>query len=66
MDFKLTEEQQMLKDTVRQFAENELKPKAEHYDRSHEFPMEHVKKIGEMGVMGSCTRKNTMARAWTM
>ncbi|HQL83938.1 MAG TPA: acyl-CoA dehydrogenase family protein, partial [Spirochaetota bacterium] len=52
MDFKLTEEQQMLKDTVRQFAENELKPKAEHYDRTHEFPMEHVKKLGEMGIMG--------------
>ena len=52
MDFQLTEEQQMLKDTVRQFAENELKPKAEHYDRSHEFPHEHVKKLGEMGIMG--------------
>lgn len=52
MDFQLTEEQQMLKDTVRQFAENELKPKAAHYDRTHEFPHEHVKKLGEMGVMG--------------
>jgi butyryl-CoA dehydrogenase len=52
MDFKLTEEQQMLKDMLRQFAENDLKPKAEHYDRTHEFPMEHVKKLAEMGVMG--------------
>ncbi|MCX7678429.1 MAG: acyl-CoA dehydrogenase [Spirochaetes bacterium] len=52
MDFKLTDEQQMLKDMCRSFAENELKPKAEHYDRTHEFPWEHVKKMGEMGLMG--------------
>jgi alkylation response protein AidB-like acyl-CoA dehydrogenase len=52
MDFKLTEEQQMLKDTLRKFAEEDLKPKAEHYDRTHEFPFEHVKKLGGMGVMG--------------
>ncbi len=52
MDFNLTEEQQMLKDTLRQFADNELKPKAEYYDRTHEFPHEHVKKLGEMGIMG--------------
>lgn len=52
MDFNLTEEQQMLKDMCRKFAENELKPKAEHYDRTHEFPWEHVKKLSEMGIMG--------------
>ena len=38
MDFKLTDEQQMLRDMCRSFADNELKPKAEHYDRTHEFP----------------------------
>jgi len=52
MDFNLTDEQQMLRNTLRQFAENELKPKAEHYDRTHEFPMEHIKKLGELGIMG--------------
>jgi len=52
MDFKLTEEQEMLKDMCRKFAENELKPKAEEYDRSHEFPWEHVNKLKEMGLMG--------------
>ena len=52
MDFNLTDEQEMLRDTLRQFAENELKPKAEHYDRTHEFPMEHIKKLGELGIMG--------------
>ncbi|GAB4221362.1 MAG: acyl-CoA dehydrogenase [Spirochaetes bacterium] len=52
MDFNLSEEQQMVKDMCRKFAENELAPKAEHYDRTHEFPWEHVKKLGEMGMMG--------------
>ncbi len=52
MIFELTEEQKMLKDMCHSFAENELKPKAEHYDKTHEFPWEHVKQLGEMGVMG--------------
>ncbi|MCU0848150.1 MAG: acyl-CoA dehydrogenase [Spirochaetes bacterium] len=52
MDFKLTEEQQMVKETCRQFALNELKPRAEHYDKTHEFPWEHVKKLSDMGMMG--------------
>jgi len=52
MDFNLTEEQQMLKDMCRSFAENELKPKAEQYDRSHEYPWEHVNKMKEMGMFG--------------
>ncbi|PKL37542.1 MAG: acyl-CoA dehydrogenase [Spirochaetae bacterium HGW-Spirochaetae-1] len=52
MNFNLTEEQQMVKDMCRQFAENELKPKAEHYDKTHEFPWDHVKKLKEMGMFG--------------
>jgi alkylation response protein AidB-like acyl-CoA dehydrogenase len=52
MDFTLTEEHQMIKDACRKFAEKNLKPKAAEYDRTHEFPWEHVKKLGEMGMMG--------------
>lgn len=52
MNFTLTEEQQMVRDLCRQFAENELKPIAAEIDRTHEFPMENVKKLGEMGMMG--------------
>lgn len=52
MDFKLTEEQEMVREMCRKFAANELAPRAEHYDRTHEFPWEHVKKLGEMGMMG--------------
>ena len=52
MDFRLTEEQQMVREMCRKFADNELMPSAAHYDRSHEFPWEHVKKLGHMGMMG--------------
>ncbi len=52
MDFNLTEEQQMVREMCRKFAVNELEPKAAEYDRSHEFPWEHVKKLGEMGMLG--------------
>jgi len=52
MDFELTEEQQMLRDTVRRFAETEIKPKAAELDETHEHPAEIVKQLGELGMMG--------------
>jgi butyryl-CoA dehydrogenase len=52
MDFNFSEEQILLRDTCAQFADNVLKPKADHYDKTHEFPWEHVKKLAEMGMMG--------------
>ncbi len=52
MDFMLTDEQQMVKDMCRKFADNELAPRAAEYDRTHEFPWEPVKKLGEMGMLG--------------
>ncbi len=52
MNFELTEEQQMVRDMCRSYAENELKPIAAELDQTHEFPMNHVKALGEMGLMG--------------
>ncbi|MCU0845120.1 MAG: acyl-CoA dehydrogenase [Spirochaetes bacterium] len=52
MDFMLSDEQQMVKDMCRKFADNELAPRAAEYDRTHEFPWEPVKKLGEMGMLG--------------
>jgi len=52
MDFKLTEEQEMLQKMVRDFAEKEVKPLAAEIDNSHEFPMETVRKAAELGLMG--------------
>jgi alkylation response protein AidB-like acyl-CoA dehydrogenase len=48
----LSDEQQMVKDMCRKFADNELAPRAAEYDRTHEFPWEPVKKLGEMGMLG--------------
>ncbi len=53
MDFTLTKEHQMIREACRKFADNNLKPKAAEYDRTHEFPWEHIKKLSEMGMMGA-------------
>jgi alkylation response protein AidB-like acyl-CoA dehydrogenase len=52
MDFSLTDEQGMIRDTVRGFVENELKPKAAFYDESKEFPFETLKALAGLGLMG--------------
>lgn len=48
----LTEEQQMLRDMVRDFAQNEVKPLAPELDETCRFPIENVEKMGELGLMG--------------
>jgi alkylation response protein AidB-like acyl-CoA dehydrogenase len=52
MNFDLTDEQRLLRDTVRDFARNEVAPVAEELDRTKAFPYELVEKMGEMGLMG--------------
>jgi alkylation response protein AidB-like acyl-CoA dehydrogenase len=52
MDFQLTEEQQMFRDMVHDFAEKELKPHARHTDEAAEFNAEAVKKMGPLGLLG--------------
>ena len=52
MDFQLTEEQQMFRDMVHDFAEKELKPRARHTDEAAEFNAEAVKKMGPLGLLG--------------
>jgi alkylation response protein AidB-like acyl-CoA dehydrogenase len=52
MNFALTEEQQMVRDMVRKFAEAEIKPVAAELDRTHRHPEEICRKLGEMGIMG--------------
>ena len=65
MDFNLTEEQQMVRDMCKKFAENELAPAAEQYDRTHEYPWDHVKKLGEMGMLGMVYPEEYTVQAWT-
>ncbi|MGB3903328.1 MAG: acyl-CoA dehydrogenase [Anaerolineae bacterium] len=52
MDFQLGEEQRMIREMVRDFAENEIMPIASEIDREGRFPFETFKKMGELGIMG--------------
>ena len=52
MDFKLTEEHEMIRQAARDFANNELKPGVIERDEKQEFPKEQIKKLGELGFMG--------------
>jgi len=57
MDFNLTRQQEMLRDTVRQFADSELAPRALELDEKGEFPFDIIKRTGEMGLIGVMTPK---------
>ncbi|HYR09034.1 MAG TPA: acyl-CoA dehydrogenase family protein [Longimicrobium sp.] len=48
----MTEEQQQIRDLAREFAENELRPHAEEWDREAHFPREVIQKLGELGFLG--------------
>jgi alkylation response protein AidB-like acyl-CoA dehydrogenase len=50
--FPLSEEQKMIRDAARDFAQNEIAPVAAEFDESGEFPKQTIKKMGEMGFMG--------------
>jgi len=52
MDFILNEEQKMLQQMARDFAQNELAPHAGDWDKKAEFPKEAIKKMAELGLMG--------------
>jgi alkylation response protein AidB-like acyl-CoA dehydrogenase len=52
MDFKLTEEQELIKETARNFAEEYLAPFAAEHDEEQKFPKKAIEKLGELGFMG--------------
>ena len=52
MNFDLTEEQELIRQTVRDFAEREIKPIAQELDEKAEFSYELTQKIGELGLFG--------------
>ena len=58
MDFKLTEEQELIKQAARDFAQNELLPGVIERDEKQKFPEEEVKKMGELGFMGMMVDPN--------
>ncbi|WP_461788911.1 acyl-CoA dehydrogenase [Pedobacter sp.] len=52
MHFELSEEQQMIRQAARDFAQTELKPGVIERDEHQKFPAEQVKKLGELGFLG--------------
>lgn len=52
MDFKLTEEHEMIRQAARDFAQNELLPGVIERDEHQKFPEKEIKKMGELGFMG--------------
>jgi len=49
---EFTEEQLMLRDMVREFAKNEIEPLAAEIDETCEYPMQNIKKMAELGLLG--------------
>ncbi len=52
MEFKLTEEQVMMKKVFRELADKEIAPRAEHIDQTGEFPRENLRSLAREGHMG--------------
>jgi short/branched chain acyl-CoA dehydrogenase len=52
MNYELTEEQELLRRTVREFSESKVAPVAEELDREERFPYELVQELAELGLMG--------------
>jgi alkylation response protein AidB-like acyl-CoA dehydrogenase len=52
MDFRLTDEQQLLRRTVREFAEMEIRPHVREWDAEQHFPLELIPKLASIGLMG--------------
>ena len=50
----LTQEQEMIRDSMRAFAQERLAPFAAEWDKTHAFPAEALKELGELGAMGMC------------
>jgi alkylation response protein AidB-like acyl-CoA dehydrogenase len=52
MHFEPSEEQELIRRTLREFAEKEIAPRARHVDETGEFPAETFRKMGQLGLMG--------------
>jgi butyryl-CoA dehydrogenase len=52
MDFSLSDDQQLIRDTIRQFMETEMRPHLKEWERQEHFPLEQVRKLGELGCCG--------------
>ena len=53
IDFELTDEQRLIRETARDFADNEIVPRVRDNDRNERFDTDLVQKIAEMGYLGA-------------
>ena len=70
MDFRLTEEQQLLRQSVREFAEREIRPHVREWDEAQHFPRELVPELAALGLMEgpqfSTLAESNLYRSWGM
>ena len=52
MDFELSDEQEAFRKVVREFAEAEIAPRSEEWDRTHTFPVDTITAMGDLGLFG--------------
>lgn len=52
MDFELTEDQRLLQEMIRDFAQNEIVPSAKFLEDQHVFPQELLQKLADLGILG--------------
>jgi alkylation response protein AidB-like acyl-CoA dehydrogenase len=52
MNFELNENQKMIQQMVRDFAEKEVRPNMNQWDADEYFPVETMKKLGDLGLLG--------------
>jgi len=52
MDFELSDEQEAFRKVVRDFAEAEIAPRSEEWDRTHTFPVDTIIAMGDLGLFG--------------
>src|SRR5688500_6330761 len=52
MDFRLTEEQELLRRSVREFADTEIRPHVREWDEAQHFPAEIIPALAELGLLG--------------
>jgi hypothetical protein len=55
MDFKLTEREELLRKSMREFAEKEIPSRMEAMEETGEFPVDLLKKMGDVGILGVIT-----------
>jgi alkylation response protein AidB-like acyl-CoA dehydrogenase len=52
MHFRLSDEQELLRRSIREFAETEIRPHVMEWDNAQHFPLELLPKLAELGLMG--------------